>query len=111
LGFADNRWGQQVTRRRSDDVDTRIDIEPRTFHPESTEPAFASVADSFDGLPLPQRYWAMLTIALAVGMTVVDAVVANVALPTIARDLGASPAASIWVVNAYQISYSQNSNS
>ena len=58
---------------------------------------------SFDGLPSPQRYWAMLTIALAVGMTVIDGVVANVALPTIARDVGASPAASIWVVNAYQL--------
>jgi DHA2 family multidrug resistance protein-like MFS transporter len=45
----------------------------------------------------------MLTIALAVGMTVIDGVVANVALPTIARDVGASPAASIWVVNAYQL--------
>ena len=30
------------------------------------------------------------------------AAIANVALPTIARDLDASPAASIWVVNAYQ---------
>jgi len=45
----------------------------------------------------------MLTIALAVCMTVVDAVVANVALPTIGRDVGASPAASIWIVNAYQL--------
>jgi DHA2 family multidrug resistance protein-like MFS transporter len=36
-------------------------------------------------------------------MTVMDGTVANVALPTIARDVGASPAASIWVVNAYQL--------
>ena len=36
-------------------------------------------------------------------MTVVDGTIATVALPTIARDVGASPAASIWVVNAYQL--------
>ena len=36
-------------------------------------------------------------------MAVVDSAIANVALPTIGRDIGASPAASIWVVNAYQL--------
>jgi DHA2 family multidrug resistance protein-like MFS transporter len=34
---------------------------------------------------------------------VLDSAIANVALPTIARDLQASDAASIWVVNAYQL--------
>ncbi|WP_419728814.1 MFS transporter [Lichenicola sp.] len=56
-----------------------------------------------DGLPVPRRYWAMLAIALAVTMAVLDGAIANVALPTIARDLHASPADSIWVVNAYQL--------
>jgi MFS transporter, DHA2 family, multidrug resistance protein len=45
----------------------------------------------------------MLTIGLAVVMAVLDGAIANVALPTIAVDLHASPAASIWVVNAYQL--------
>ena len=45
----------------------------------------------------------MLTVALAITMAVLDGAIANVALPTIARDLHASPAASIWVVNAYQL--------
>ncbi|MGA2990792.1 MAG: MFS transporter, partial [Candidatus Korobacteraceae bacterium] len=67
------------------------------------EAASVPLASSFDGLPLPQRYWAVLTCALAVGMTVVDGTIATIALPTIARDVGASPAASIWVVNAYQL--------
>jgi DHA2 family multidrug resistance protein-like MFS transporter len=53
-----------------------------------------------DGLPLPRRYWAILTVALAISMAVLDGAIANVALPTIARDLQASPSASIWVVNA-----------
>jgi MFS transporter, DHA2 family, multidrug resistance protein len=57
----------------------------------------------YDGLPTPQRYWAILTIGLALTLAVLDGAVANVALPTIARDVHASPSASIWVVNAYQL--------
>ena len=56
-----------------------------------------------DGLPAQRRFWAMLTVALAVTMAVLDGAIANVALPTIASDLHASPSASIWVVNAYQL--------
>ena len=56
-----------------------------------------------DGLPSPQRYGAILTIILGLAMAVLDGAIANVALPTIATDLNASPAASIWIVNAYQI--------
>jgi DHA2 family multidrug resistance protein-like MFS transporter len=56
-----------------------------------------------DGLPVPRRYGAMLTIGLGVTMAVLDGAIANIALPTIARELNASPAQSIWVVNAYQL--------
>ncbi len=56
-----------------------------------------------DGLPLPQRYGAIATIIIGISMAVLDGAIANVALPTIANDLHASPASSIWVVNAYQI--------
>lgn len=56
-----------------------------------------------DGLPQPQRNWAVLTIALGIIMAVVDSAIANVALPTIAADLDASPAFSIWIVNGYQL--------
>lgn len=58
---------------------------------------------SQDGLPVPQRYGAIITIALGIMMAVLDSAIANVALPTIARELDASPAESIWIVNAYQI--------
>jgi DHA2 family multidrug resistance protein-like MFS transporter len=58
---------------------------------------------SLDGVPLPQRTWAILTICFGLTLAVLDGAIANVALPTIARDLDASPAASIWVVNAYQL--------
>jgi DHA2 family multidrug resistance protein-like MFS transporter len=56
-----------------------------------------------DGLPQPQRNWAILTIALGLIMAVVDGAIANVALPTIAKALDASPAFSIWIVNGYQL--------
>src|SRR3954452_22503226 len=56
-----------------------------------------------DGLPTPQRYWAILTLSLGLLMAVLDGAIANIALPTIARDLEATPANSIWVVNAYQL--------
>lgn len=57
----------------------------------------------WDGLPLPQRYWAILTIALGIAVSVLDGTIANIALPTIARDLNTTPAMSIWVVNSYQL--------
>ena len=56
------------------------------------------------GIPVPQRYWAIVVIALGITLAVLDGAIANVALPTIARDLHASASASIWVVNAYQLS-------
>ena len=59
--------------------------------------------DPSDGLPVPQRYWAIVTVGLAIVLAVLDSAIANVALPTIAADVHASPSASIWVVNAYQL--------
>lgn len=56
-----------------------------------------------DGLPMPQRLGAIIAIALGVTMAVLDGMIANVALPTIADDLGTSAANSIWIVNAYQL--------
>src|ERR1700744_1094742 len=56
-----------------------------------------------DGLPVPQRYLAILTIALGLILAVMDSAIANIALPTIAQDLNASPAFSIWIVNGYQL--------
>ena len=55
------------------------------------------------GLPFPQRYWAILCVALGITLAVLDGAIANVALPTIAHDLRTSDAGSIWIVNAYQL--------
>lgn len=62
-----------------------------------------SLTSQMDGLPIPQRYGAIIAIALGITVAVLDGAIANVALPTIARDLQASPAQSIWIVNAYQL--------
>src|ERR1700755_398739 len=63
----------------------------------------ATIVEPTDGLPVPQRYLAILTIALGLILAVMDSAIANIALPTIARDLNASPAFSIWIVNGYQL--------
>jgi len=56
-----------------------------------------------DGLPVPRRYWAIAAILLGLTLTVLDSTIVNVALPTLAHDFHATNAASIWVVNAYQV--------
>jgi MFS transporter, DHA2 family, multidrug resistance protein len=56
-----------------------------------------------DGLPLPQRHWSMLAIALGISTAALDSAIANVALPTMSKELGATPADSVWIVNAYQL--------
>ena len=60
-------------------------------------------APHIDGIPTPQRYWAIATLALGIVMAVMDSAIANVALPTIGIDLHADPALSIWIVNGYQL--------
>lgn len=56
-----------------------------------------------DGLPAPARSRAMLVIILGLTVAVLDGSVVNLALPGIAREMNASAAHAIWVVNAYQM--------
>ena len=60
-------------------------------------------AAAVDGLPLPERYWAMAAILMGIALSVLDATIVNLALPDITRYFGASAAAAVWVVNAYQL--------
>jgi DHA2 family multidrug resistance protein-like MFS transporter len=57
-----------------------------------------------DGLPGGLRIWALITVTLGITLAIMDGTVANVALPTIGRAFSVSPASSIWIVNAYQLS-------
>ncbi|CAG2152150.1 MFS transporter [Cupriavidus numazuensis] len=58
---------------------------------------------SHQGLPHPQRSWAILTVFCGLIMAVLDGSIANIALPSIARQLQSEPSSTIWVVNAYQL--------
>lgn len=58
---------------------------------------------SDQGLPHPQRQWAILTVFCGLIMAVLDGSIANIALPSISRQLGTDPGHTIWVVNAYQL--------
>jgi DHA2 family multidrug resistance protein-like MFS transporter len=62
-----------------------------------------STAIPQDGLPQPQRAWAVAAVALGLIMAVLDGAIANVALPTIAADVHVSPHDSVSIINAYQI--------
>ena len=69
---------------------------PHTLHP-------ASSAQLGSGLPLPRRRWAVAAVLSAMTLVVLDAGMANVALPTLARELKTSPAATVLVITAYQL--------
>lgn len=58
----------------------------------------------WDGIPMPARLFAILAVMFAVALAVVDAVIANIALPTICEGLEITASESIWIVNSYQIS-------
>ncbi|SDF66740.1 MULTISPECIES: MFS transporter [unclassified Duganella] len=62
-----------------------------------------SALDARDGLPPDARRLAMLSVAIGVGMASLDTAIANTALPAIADQLHTTPAASIWIVNIYQL--------
>lgn len=50
----------------------------------------------------PRRALAIAAVLLAMALVVLDAAIANVALPTIAVSLQVTPAMSVWIVTAYQ---------
>jgi DHA2 family multidrug resistance protein-like MFS transporter len=54
-------------------------------------------------VPVWQRRLVMMCILLGVTLSNLDGAIANIALPTIARELSASSAATVWVVNSYQL--------
>src|SRR5437764_10832185 len=56
-----------------------------------------------DGLPEGPRTWAIIALALGVIMSALDTAIANTALPAMAAQLHATPADSVWIVNAYQL--------
>ena len=50
-----------------------------------------------------REFRGMVAILISIALATLDTAIANTALPSIAADLNASPAASVWVINAYQL--------
>lgn len=62
-----------------------------------------SIREESDGLPFPHRIWAVIAASLALVMSILDANIVNIVLPTLSREFGTSPSLTIWVMNAYQL--------
>lgn len=61
------------------------------------------MTDHRNGLPSPQKYWALFAILLSIAMTVLESTLINIALPTLSRDMQITAAQSVWIVNTYQL--------
>jgi DHA2 family multidrug resistance protein-like MFS transporter len=51
----------------------------------------------------PRRQWAVFAVLLGTFLANLDAAIANIAMPVIAREFGSTASTSIWIVNAYQL--------
>ena len=67
--------------------------------------ATAAVPATLSTEPDPRRWKALLVIAIAQLMVVLDASIVNIALPSIQEDLGISDADRQWVVTAYTLAF------
>jgi DHA2 family multidrug resistance protein-like MFS transporter len=66
-------------------------------------PPPAPAIDAEDGLPRLRRFWAIVAISFGTALFVLDGTIANVALPTIARDLRVDAGIIVNVVTVYQM--------
>ena len=79
----------------------KIPVRPDAQPGKSAETNADKSAGPAASKPLDHR--ALIAVLLAVGLATLDTAIANTALPAIAIGLHASPAASIWILNAYQL--------
>ena len=82
-------------------------IPPRSASESASEldsgPDCLPAAGVPDGLPLPRRYAAIAALCFGTALVIIDGGVANVALPTIARDLHVDSSAVVSIVTIYQL--------
>jgi EmrB/QacA subfamily drug resistance transporter len=55
--------------------------------------------------PYERRWLALAVIAVTVLMVILDATIVNIALPSVSKDLGISPATQQWIVTAYTLTF------
>lgn len=67
------------------------------------DPAAAAGASRSDVTTAPHRWWAMVAIALGTSLVIMDATIANVALPVVIEDLGMSATQAQWVGAVYAL--------
>ena len=71
--------------------------------PPEADRLTAQTTMASNGLPRPQRHWAIAVILIGILMSVLDTSIVNIALPTLASQMNATASQSIWVINAYQL--------
>ncbi|MEY2993379.1 MAG: hypothetical protein RL357_314 [Pseudomonadota bacterium] len=72
-----------------------------TPHPPAASPGTATHTEP---AAAATRVWVVLVaIMVPVWLSALDSAIANTALPSIGAQLGSTPAASVWIVNAYQL--------
>lgn len=79
----------------ADERTPRATVDPGTH-------AATQTGDANDRLRTPRRMVAIASVLSAMALVVLDAAIANVALPTIAQSLHVTPAMSVLIVTAYQ---------
>ena len=47
-----------------------------------------NISDESDGLPMPKRIWAVVSVGFALCMSVLDINIVNIVLPTLSHDFG-----------------------
>ncbi len=62
----------------------------------------AQADDASSGLQGPRRNAAIAAVLAAMVLAVLDAAIANVALPSMARSLQVTPGMSVWIITSYQ---------
>src|ERR1700761_3772767 len=62
-----------------------------------------AVPGPVDGLTQPRLYAAVAAVSFGTIVTAVDGSIANIALPTLARDLHVQPSQAVLVVTVYQL--------
>ena len=67
----------------------------------SSEAAVTAAGDL--SVPRVRKYWVLAVVSLTIFMVWVDATVVNTALPSIARDFGATNSELQWIVNSYSL--------
>ena len=75
----------------------------QTVMDDGASPGGPGVSEDGEGLPMPRRIWAIIAVSFGTALFVLDSVIANVALPTLSRELDVSEGAVTSVVTIYQL--------